>query len=149
MTYYVGFSTKNFNQVRSLNIPTGVTTSTGLNVVPAPRSSKFQMTDDQLVIQDLLNAFNIPQGAKPGNPEYGTSLWSMIFEPNTADTQAQIEQEVRRIIGQDPRLILNTVSVTPNENSISIQVELAIQPNNVVQDLTINFDQGTNVASLA
>jgi phage baseplate assembly protein W len=107
------------------------------------------MTDDQLVIQDLLNAFNIPQGAKPGNPEYGTSLWSMIFEPNTADTQAQIEQEVRRIIGQDPRLILNTVSVTPNENSISIQVELAIQPNNVVQDLTINFDQGTNVASLA
>jgi phage baseplate assembly protein W len=127
----------------------GVTTSAGLSVQPAPRSSKFQLTDEQLVIQDLINAFNIPQGSKPGNPEYGTSLWSMLFEPNTVDTQSQIEYEVRRIIAQDPRLILNTVAVTPNENSIRLDVELAILPNNVVQELTVMFDQGTNIASLA
>jgi phage baseplate assembly protein W len=149
MTYYVGFSSKNFNQVRATNIPLGVTTSAGLSVQPAPRSSKFQLTDEQLVIQDLINAFNIPQGSKPGNPEYGTSLWSMLFEPNTVDTQSQIEYEVRRIISQDPRLILNTVAITPNENSIRLDVELAILPNNVVQELTVMFDQGTNIASLA
>jgi hypothetical protein len=73
----------------------------------------------------------------------------MIFEPNTADTQSQIEYEVRRIIAQDPRLIVNTVAVTPNENSIRLDIELAILPNNVVQELTVMFDQGTNIASLA
>ena len=149
MTYYTGFSSKNFNQVRATNIPLGVTTSAGLSVQPAPRSSKFQLTDEQLVIQDLINAFNIPQGSKPGNPEYGTTLWSMIFEPNTADTQSQIEYEVRRIISQDPRLIVNTIEITPNENSIRLDIELAILPNNVVQELTVMFDQGTNIASMA
>ena len=47
--------------------------------------------------QDFINALNIHQGSKPGNPAYGTSLWSFIFEPNTDDIRLALEEEIKRV----------------------------------------------------
>jgi phage baseplate assembly protein W len=149
MANYIGFSTLDTDNKRDINIPLGVTTSSGLNVPPSPQTSKFKLVDNRLVFRDILNAFNILQGQKPGNPEYGTIIYSMLFEPNTSDTHAQIENEVRRIIGQDPRILLNTVSVTPNDNGIMVEVELAIVPDNMAQMLALQFDKGTGTATMA
>jgi phage baseplate assembly protein W len=89
---------------------------------------------------------NIPQGQKPGKPEYGTTLWSFVFEPNTLDVQIQIENEIRRIAGQDPRLTLNSVVSYPQDNGILVEVEFAISPFNDVEQLAIRFDQNTTQA---
>ena len=46
-----------------------------------------------LSIENILfiNALNISQGQLPGKPGYGTTLWSFIFDPNTADVQFELE----------------------------------------------------------
>jgi len=149
MTYYFGFSTLGAYKTRTNNVPKGVTNSTGIGVVPARQSARFKLQDEELVIRNLVNAFNIPQGAKPGNPEYGTTIYSMVFEPNTLDVQSQIEYEVRRVITQDPRIILNTVNIYPQDLGVLVEVELAISPINQATTLSILFDQGTNTARLA
>ena len=90
----------------------------------------------------------IPQGQMPGRPQYGTTLWSFVFEPNTIEVQKEVENEIRRVVQNEPRLIVNTVSTYPQENGILIQLEIAITPNNQPQILNVILSRATNTASL-
>ena len=110
MPYYTGYSSINANKPRSTNLNAGVDGGTGSLVKPIIYGKKYVLVDEQLVIQDFINALNIPQGQKVGNPGYGTTLWSFVFEPNTADVQFQLENEIRRVGNLDPRLIINAVN---------------------------------------
>ncbi len=148
MPTYIGFSTINANKPRSTNLDVGVDGGTGSTTKPIVFGKKFRSTDSQLVIQDLVNALNIQQGEKVGNPGYGTTLWSFVFEPNTADVQFQLENEIRRVASLDPRLIINTVKAYPQENGILLEVEFAIAPFNNVEQLNVFFDNATNIAVL-
>jgi phage baseplate assembly protein W len=143
MPKYIGFSTINATLSRTTN-----------QVLSLPRENtivygkKFKMVDEQLVIQDFINALNIPLGQKVGQPGYGTTLWSFVFEPNTADTTRQIEAEIRRIASLDPRIVLNTVTVYSQEHGILVEVEMAITPYNQPLVLNVFFDQQANAATL-
>ena len=148
MPTYIGFSTINSNKPRSTNLPTGPAGGTGSMVNPIITGKKFRMTDAPLVIQDFINALNIQQGQKVGNPGYGTTLWSYVFEPNTADVQFQLENEIKRVANLDPRLIVNTVNAYPQENGILLEVELAIAPFNQAQLLSVFFNNTTNQATI-
>jgi phage baseplate assembly protein W len=117
-------------------------------VSPYNIGNQFGLVDTPLVIQDFVNALNIRQGTKVGNPSYGTTLWSFVFEPNTADVQFQLENEIRRVANQDPRLIINTVRAYPQENGILLEVELAISPFNQANLLSVFFNSSTNQAVL-
>lgn len=148
MPTYIGFSTINANKPKSTNEIAGVDGGFGDVMKPIIFGKKFRTIDTQLVIQDLVNAFNIPKGQKVGKPEYGTTLWDFIFDPGTADVQFQLENEVRRVASLDPRLILNYVKSYPKENGILIEIELAIAPFNNPAVLNLFFDQFTNKASI-
>ena len=147
MPTYIGFSTQHVENVRTAGFARGVTSTIG-NADKVQRSGKkFRTTDEQLVIQDLLNSFNIVQGQKPGKPEYGTTLWSFIFEPNTIDVRKELEHEIARMVQLDPRVILNNIQTENMEYGIMIQLELAISPFNNVTQLAILFDQGSKTAT--
>jgi len=165
MPQYIGFSTQNSCQPRSTNmqlnssmnqsvsinglningygIPTGYG-GVGNSLLPG---KKFTLTDEQLVIRDFLNALNIPLGSIVGQPQLGTSLWSFLFEPNTADIQVQMENELRRVAAQDPRLALNFVKAFPQENGMLIEIQCSIVPFNNPQTLNVFFNQQTTVAA--
>ena len=146
MPTYIGFSTQHVENVRTAGFARGVT-STISNIDKVQRSGKkFRTVDEQLVLQDLINSFNIVQGQKPGKPEYGTTLWSFIFEPNTVDVRKELEHEIARIVQLDPRIILNNIQTENMEYGIMIQLELAVSPFNNVTQLAILFDQGSKTA---
>lgn len=133
MPTYVGFSTKNVCQPRTVLRP-GVGGGVGDITNSLRLGKKFRLGDENLVIQDLINALGIRQGDKVGQPGYGTTLWSFIFEPNTPDLRNQVENEIRRIASQDPRIIINTIAVFEQENGILIELEFAVTPwNNATQ----------------
>jgi phage baseplate assembly protein W len=147
MPSYIGFSTINANKPQSTNLAGGSSGGTGGIMQPIVYGKKYRSVDTQLVIQDFINALNIPQGQKVGNPAYGTTLWSFVFEPNTADVQFQLENEITRVASLDPRMILNSVKAYPQENGILIEVELAIAPFNQAQFLNVFFSSQTNTAA--
>jgi len=146
MPTYIGFSTINANKPKSTNLPAGIAGGVGSVTQSVIPGKKFRLVDEQLVIQDFLNALNIQQGQKVGNPDYGTTLWSFVFEPNTFDVQNMLETEIRRVANQDPRMIVNTVSAYPQENGILIEVEMAVTPFNNAQILSVFFNNTTNQA---
>jgi phage baseplate assembly protein W len=101
---------------------------------------KFTLTGFELIKRDLLNAFNIRQGQLPGKPAYGTVLWDFLFEPQLEAVQRQIEREVQRVAGQDPRIYINSTQSFPSGNGILIQIELQIVPSTDAERLAIFFD---------
>ena len=101
---------------------------------------KFTLTGFELIKRDLLNAFNIRQGQLPGRPAYGTVLWDFLFEPQLEAVQRNIEQEIQRVAGGDPRIYINSTQVFPQNNGILIQVELQVVPSTDAERLNIFFD---------
>ena len=149
MPTYVGFSTINANKARTVNPTPGIDGQANGITNPIIFGKKFKLVDEQLVIQDLVNALNIRKGEKVGKPDYGTTLWDFIFDPNTSDVQILIQNEVRRVCASDPRLNINTLQAYPRENGILIEVQLSINPFNNAGDLALFFDSQTNSAALA
>jgi len=147
MPTYIGFSTIKANQPKTTNVSGGIDGGVGGIVKPINISKKYRLVDESLVLQDLMNALNIQQGQKVGQPQYGTKLWSYIFEPNTFDVQQQIETEIKRVASLDPRVVVNYVRGFPQENGILLEIELAITPFNNSFELSIFFDNTTNKAT--
>lgn len=148
MPTYIGFSTINANKPKTTNLPTGSAGGVGGIRRGIVYGKKFRMVDEQLVVQDFINALNITKGTKVGQPGYGTTLWSFVFEPNTKDVQEALQVEVRRVASLDPRMQLDYVKAYPQENGILIEIQMAITPYNSPFTLNIFFNQGLNRALL-
>lgn len=148
MPQYIGFSTILANQPRTTNAPAGNDGGVGGITKPVLPGKKFKLTDSALVIQDFVNALNIQQGQKVGQPGYGTTLWSFVFEPNTSDVQFKLQTEITRVASLDPRLSINTIKAYPQEQGILIELELAVLPFNQAQLISLFLDNQTRQAAL-
>lgn len=101
---------------------------------------KFTLTDFPLIKRDLLNAFNIRQGQLPGRPGYGTVLWDYLFENQLEDVQANIQKEVQRVAGGDPRIYISDIQTFPQNNGILIEIQLTVVPSTNAERLSIFFN---------
>ncbi len=149
MPQYYGFSTINANKPKTTNALIGSAGGPGGIREPIYWGKKFTLTDEQLVTQDFINALNIRRGTVVGKPGYGTTLWDFVFDPNTLDVIVQLKQEIQRVAAQDPRLIINTISTYPKDNGILIELELAVQPFNQAQLLSVFLNQQSGIAGLS
>ena len=108
------------------------------------QTKKFRLTDIDLVKQDLLNHFSIRKGEKLMNPNFGSIVWNMLFEPLTADVKSTIVEDVRRIVTYDPRLQVEQVLINELEQGIQIQIDLIFLPGNFASSLRLDFNSSTN-----
>ena len=108
---------------------------------------KFVLTDFELIKRDLLNYFNIRQGEKVGRPDVGTTMWNLIFEPQTEQTADLIIQEMQRIVGQDPRIYLSDATAYPQINGILVELEIQTVHGTNAERLSVFFDQQSRSAS--
>ena len=104
-------------------------------------SKKFTLTDFNLVVRDLLNNFNIKKGSKLMNPNYGTIIWSLLFENFTDDVKSAIIQDIQTIASNDPRLALNNVVVTSYQKGIQLTVSVTYLPTNQSANMLLTFLQ--------
>jgi len=84
----------------------------------------YTVTDFALIKRDLLNALNIRQGEMPGRPNVGTTMWSLIYEPQNASTSQQVITEIQRVVAQDPRIAISDINVYAQENGLLVELEV-------------------------
>ena len=101
----------------------------------------FKLFDIDLVKQDLLNHFYIRKGEKLENPDFGTVIWDLLFEPFTEEVKKMISDDVQTIINYDPRITVNSVIVDSTDQGIRIEAELIYLPFNLNERLTFDFDR--------
>ena len=75
------------------------------------------------------------------NPEFGTIIWDMLFEPLNEDTKNAIIQDIKKIVANDPRIAVQNVIVTQFDRGLQIELEIIYISTNQVDKLAIQFDQ--------
>ena len=141
---------KLYNQKTVAN-NTAVTTEKNLGVFlykgfSSQQSSRnYKLYDIDLVKQDLINHFYIRKGEKLENPDFGTVIWDMLFEPFTPDVKEIIAKDVEAIVNYDPRISVQEVQIDSTDQGMRIQVELIYRPFNITEKMSLNFDKNNRV----
>jgi len=110
-----------------------------------PNSKDFKLQNIDLIKQDLVNHFHIRLGEKLENPEFGTIIWDVLFEPLTASLREAIVQNVNMIINYDPRVQAEDIVVDSYENGIQIYCTLTYLEYNISEQLRLNFDRDNGI----
>jgi phage baseplate assembly protein W len=77
-------------------------------------------------------------------PEFGSIVWDMLFEPLDEKTIRLIDEDVRRIIKNDPRWALQSVTISEGPNALNIEVIVTYLPSDETVTLPLTYDKGTN-----
>lgn len=107
-------------------------------------TKNFKLYDIDLVKQDLINHFYIRKGEKLENPDFGTVIWDILFEPFTEEVKEIITKDVEEIVNYDPRIQVNEITIDSTEQGIRIEASLVYIPFNVNEKMTFNFDRTTS-----
>jgi phage baseplate assembly protein W len=123
-----------------------MTTFIGYSTINA--TSKVTLTDDDLVVQDLLNAFNIKPGSLPGKPALGCAIWAYLYEQQTQSTVSTMTNIVQTTCASDPRIQLISCAPFQQNNGVLFEVSISINGNVSPRQLNVFFNNQTQAASL-
>ena len=104
-------------------------------------SAGFKLYDLELIKQDLVNHFHIRYGEKLENPNFGTIIWDVLYDPLTDSLKEAIVKNVTEIINYDPRINVDRIIVDTFENGIQIECELTYLPYSISETLQLRFDR--------
>jgi phage baseplate assembly protein W len=110
-----------------------------------PNTKSFKLRNIDLIKQDLVNHFHIRMGEKLENPEFGTIIWDVLFEPLTDSLIEAITQNVNTIVNFDPRIQADDITVDTYENGIQIYCTLTYLEYNISEQLRFNFDRDNSL----
>lgn len=92
------------------------------------------------VVRALKNLLLTNYFEKPFNPDYGSNIRKLLFEPLTPITAGVLSREVEFVIKNfEPRVSLEDVSVQPLYDYNSYQVTISFYINNLVDPYTADF----------
>jgi phage baseplate assembly protein W len=129
--------------VKNTDVP-GTKTYKGFSTV-STATENFSLYDLELIKQDILNHFHVRQGERLMNPNFGTIIWDVLFEPLTEELKSVITKNVTDIINYDPRVKADQVIVTSYESGIQIECILTYMPYNISQAMQLTFDQANGL----
>lgn len=106
-----------------------------------PDNTSFKLFDIALIKQDIINLFHIRKGEKLEDPNFGTVIWDMVYEPLTTDNREFIANNVTEVINYDPRVQVDGVTVSQYESGLQIECELTYLTYNISENLRLRFDE--------
>ena len=119
---------------------TGVTRQVFKGFSSRSEESNFRLYDFTLIKQDLVNRLSIRKGERVENPEFGTIIYDVLFEPFTEDLKQAILDDVTKNLNADPRLRASDITVSQFEQGIAIDCSLTYVPYNITEKLRFSFD---------
>ena len=122
----------------------GTKTYKGFSTVSMDANS-YSLYDFALIKQDILNHFHIRLGERLEQPEFGTIIWDVIFEPLTDEIKDLVRKNVETIINYDPRVQAQGITVTSYESGIQLECTLTYLPYNISETLQLRFDQANGL----
>tara|TARA_R110000851_G_scaffold87922_6_gene191704 strand:+ start:1780 stop:2229 length:450 start_codon:yes stop_codon:yes gene_type:complete len=106
-----------------------------------PDNNGFKLYDLTLVKQDIINNFHIRQGELLSNPNFGTIIWDILYEPLTENLKQVIAENVTTIINYDPRVSVSSITVDQYESGLQIDATIVFLPYNIAENMRLTFDQ--------
>ena len=111
------------------------------------KSLTTKIYDFDLIQQDIMNMFQTKKGERVMNPDFGTIIWSLIYEPFTADVKQLISEDVTRILNYDPRVTPTRIEINEADYGMIIEATLYYKQENVSQDMRLSFDKELGIVT--
>jgi phage baseplate assembly protein W len=108
-------------------------------------TENYNLYDFELIKQDLFNHFYTRQGERLMQPDFGTIIWDLLFEPLTPEVKNLVLENINQIVNYDPRVKAENVTVTAYDQGIQVQCTLIFLPYNISQTLQLRFDQANGL----
>jgi len=90
-------------------------------------NTNYKLYDFELIKQDLINRLNVRKGERVENPEFGTIIYDVLFEPLTDAVKQAVADDIANNLNADPRISAQEILVSEAEHGISVQVRLGTQ----------------------
>ena len=94
-----------------------------------------------LIIEDLMNHLMTRKGERVMMPTYGSIIHDLIFEPLTPEIKDIIDIDINSIIDEDPRVTINTLTISDDDHSLNIKLSVSIIPTGEQVELTVNLER--------
>ena len=138
------------NLVSRISVPSARKTSivssrTYRGISTVADSGTFPLYDISLIKQDITNHFHIRKGEKLENPDFGTIIRDVLFEPLTDEVRDLIIEDVTSIINYDPRVRVVDITVSEYESGLQIECDLTYLPYNISESLRFRFDEANSI----
>ena len=111
----------------------------GFSTVNRPK--RFKVSDFELAKQDLYNHLHIRKGEKLMNPDFGTIIWGLLFEPLTETLKSAIQEDLKTIVSYDPRLQVNNLIISEFQQGIQVQIDLTFLTTDERSTMNLQFDR--------
>lgn len=96
--------------------------------------------DDQAVISSVRNLLLTNFYERPFQPNVGSNLTALLFEPATNITASILADEIRNVIkNYEPRALINEIQVTltPDQNAFSVKMSFFIANNTAPTNVSL------------
>lgn len=104
-------------------------------------STNSKVYDFELIKRDILNQFNTRKGERVMNPQFGTIIWDILFEPFTSDVKSLISQDIKRICSEDPRAVPIQLDIDEQEYGMLLEVTLQYVGTDKTESMRLTFDK--------
>ena len=106
-------------------------------------SQNFKVYDFECAKQDLINRLSVRKGERVENPEFGTIIYDVLFEPFTEALKETIIEDVTANLNADPRISTESIDVQEADHGIAIQASLKYVPLDITEKLQFKFDENS------
>lgn len=102
------------------------------------------LTDKDLALRDLMNHFYTRRGERVMNPEFGSILHELVFDPLDARTEMLAKEDVEKIINSDPRWIFDDLNLSkPQDHQLDIRVRVIYDDTGTAEELYLTYTSET------
>ena len=103
----------------------------------------FKIYDFECAKQDLINRLSVRKGERVENPEFGTIIYDVLFEPFTEALKETIVEDVTANLNADPRISTEEINVLEEDHGIAIQATIRYVPLDISEKLQFKFDENS------
>lgn len=107
-----------------------------------------KMYDLNLIKQNIINHFQTRKGERVMNPEFGTIIWDVIFDPFTAAVKQAVSDDVTRILNYDRRAIPTEITIIEADSGMIIDATLYYSQINMSESMKLDFNKSTGLVTV-
>ena len=107
-----------------------------------------KMYDLNLIKQNIINHFQTRRGERVMNPEFGTIIWDVIFDPFTASIKQAISDDITRILNYDSRAIPTEITIIEADSGMIIDATLYYSQINMSEKMKLDFNKATGLVTV-
>lgn len=105
----------------------------------------FKITDIKAISKDIKKEIMTEIGSRLYLPNFGTRIPSLVFEPNDKHSLLIIEEDIKKVINNDPRVEFINLKLYTSTLKHTVMADVNLRLSNTKEEFLFNLEFEQNV----